>query len=117
MLRSSSDCGVGESEPPHVGCYKDSVKDMEPKQRESLQVAVLRVLDANYSRFGLSLDAVTLHAANFGFPRLTREAVEVELEYLLEKGLVESPSKVLEPANRVWKRTASGRDYLAERGF
>jgi hypothetical protein len=90
---------------------------VNPQQRELLQLAVLRVLDANHSRFGLNLDAVTLHASNLGFPRITRESVEVELEYLEEKKLVETAAKTLEPANRAWKRTAAGRDFLSERGF
>lgn len=90
---------------------------MSPEQRELLQVAILRVLDANHTRFGLSLDAVTLHASSFGFARVTRQEVETELEYLEGKGLAETAGKVLEPANRAWKRTAAGRDYLSERGL
>jgi hypothetical protein len=90
---------------------------VKPEQREVLQVAILRVLDANHSRFGLSLDAVTLHVSGYGFPRITRDDVDVELEYLMGKQLVETANKTLEPANRAWKRTAAGRDYLSERGF
>ncbi|ODU24542.1 MAG: hypothetical protein ABS95_01755 [Verrucomicrobia bacterium SCN 57-15] len=90
---------------------------MTPQQRELLQLAILQVLDADPSRFGLGLDAVTLHASAFGFPKVTRDQVEVELDYLLDKELVENPGKILEPANRKWKRTAAGRDYLSERGF
>jgi hypothetical protein len=63
------------------------------------------------------VDAVTLHASALGFPKLTRDLVETELEYLEGKALVELAQKTLEPANRAWKRTAAGRDYLSERGY
>lgn len=90
---------------------------MSLAQRELLQLAVLRVLDANHTRFGLGVDAVTLHASALGFAKLTRDSTEIELEYLEGKGLVEPVQKTLEPGNRCWKRTAAGRDYLSERGF
>lgn len=90
---------------------------MNPQLREKLQEAILRVLDANHTRFGLGVDAVTLHASCEGFAKLHRAQVEIELEYLAEKGLVEPVGKTLEPAHRVWKRTAAGRDYLSERGY
>ena len=90
---------------------------MKAAQRELLQQAILRVLDANHTRFGLGLDALTLHVSAYGFATVTRETVEIELEYLEGKGLVELAAKVLEPANRAWKRTSAGRDFLSERGF
>ncbi|HTG44142.1 MAG TPA: hypothetical protein VK633_06385 [Verrucomicrobiae bacterium] len=88
---------------------------MSPERREQFQLSILVVLDANHSRFGLPLDAVTLHVSSYGFARVTRDEVETELDYLQEKGLTETAGKPLEPANRAWKRTAAGRDYLAER--
>lgn len=89
---------------------------MSPQRREQLQLSILVVLDANHTRFGLPIDAVTLHASGYGFPALKREQVEIELEYLAEKGLTQTVGKTLEPANRAWARTAAGRDYLSERG-
>jgi hypothetical protein len=87
-----------------------------PQQRELLQISICKVLDANRSRFGMPLDAITLHtASSWGFPKVKREDVEAELDYLVAKGLVEVVSKTLEPANRAWRLTASGRDYLSER--
>lgn len=88
---------------------------MNAGNRELLQRAILTVLDANHTRFGLPLDAVTLHVSSYGFAKVTRDEVETELDYLKEKGLVENPGKVLEPGNRCWVRTAAGRDWLSER--
>lgn len=88
---------------------------MNGQRREQLQTAILTVLDANHTRFGLGRDAIALHAAHFGFPKLSPDEVETELEYLQEKGLVAGVGKILEPANRSWVRTAAGRDYLSER--
>jgi hypothetical protein len=87
----------------------------EAKRREVLQKAILRVLDANHTRFGLDLDAVTLWVSNEGFPRLKSDEVERELEYLAEKRICAGNGpKALEPANRVWKLTAAGRDFLSQ---
>jgi hypothetical protein len=89
--------------------------NLDPRRREQLQLSILIVLDANHTRWGLNLDAITLHVSGYGFPKLTRDVVETELEYLEEKNLVELAGKVLEPANKAWKRTAAGRDFLSER--
>jgi hypothetical protein len=90
---------------------------MTAQRREQFQLSILTVLEANHSpKWGLPLDAVTLHVSGYGFAAITRDQVETELEYLAEKGLAETVGKVLEPANRVWRRTAAGRDYLSERG-
>jgi DNA-binding PadR family transcriptional regulator len=86
----------------------------DAKRREILQQAILRVLDANHTRFGLDLDAVTLWTSNEGFPQLKDQQVERELEYLEEKKFVETARKELEPAHRVWKLTAAGRDFLSQ---
>jgi hypothetical protein len=88
---------------------------MSSQRREQLQLSILMVLDANYSRFGLPLDAVTLHVSGYGFAGIVRDQVETELDYLAEKGLVENVDKTLEPANRAWRRTAAGRDFLSAR--
>jgi len=88
---------------------------LDPQRREDLQLSILRVLDANPSRFGLPLDAVVLHVSRYGFAHITRDVVEVELDYLREKGLVDNPPKPIEPSLRVWVRTAAGRDFLTGR--
>jgi hypothetical protein len=88
---------------------------MTPQRREQLQLSILTVLDANHSRYGLPLDAVTLHVSGYGFAQIMRDQVETELDYLTDKGLVECVGKTLEPANRAWRRTAEGRDFLSGR--
>lgn len=93
---------------------------MTPQQkaerREALQEAILVVLDANHTQFGLNLHGITMWTSRQGFSNLTAAEVEPELEYLKERGLIAEVGKTLEPANRYWKRTGLGRDYLSERG-
>lgn len=84
---------------------------------ELLQIAILRVLDANGTKFGLAAEAIKLHVGPLGFQDVTKEKVETELEYLQGSGLVEVPPKIVNPNLRTWKRTAAGRNYLAERGL
>jgi hypothetical protein len=73
--------------------------------------AVLKVLDANNTRFGLSMQAVRLLVRPFGFNRSEAETTDA-LEYLADKGLVEESAKVLVKINRSWKITDEGRQYL-----
>lgn len=90
------------------------MKTLTPRQRELLQVAILETLLASGSRFGLNGEAITFHVRE-SFPHITSDQVEPELDYLTEKGLVALVGKVLEPANRQWKLSAQGRDFLSER--
>lgn len=89
---------------------------MNAQQRELLRQAVLTVLEANNTRFGLGVDAIAFHAKGYGFPALDRATLEPELEYLQEKELIAEVTKTLSPENRVWKITAAGRDFLATSG-
>jgi DNA-binding FadR family transcriptional regulator len=78
--------------------------------------AVLKVLDANNTRFGLSMPAIRLLVRQFGFNRSETETTDA-LEYLAGKGLVEETPKVLVKVNRAWKITDAGREYLDERNL
>jgi hypothetical protein len=88
---------------------------MTTEQRELFRLALLRVMDANHTRFGLSAAALGHLAAEFGFPSPPSQAVRSELQYLEDKGLITQISKDISPENRAWRITADGRDYLGAR--
>ena len=96
---------------------------MNPEQTELLDLALLRVMDANRTRYGLGLVALAhhlrpfgFHAANGGGPQAFLERVADRLEYLTNKGMVEEATKTLSRENRAWRITPTGIRYLDERG-
>ena len=89
---------------------------MSPEQREVLRTAILRTLDTNQTRFGLTVPAVTVHLVPQGF-KVEPKEVERELDYLTDKQLAEVVKRSLSPENRAWRINANGRDWLAEHGF
>jgi hypothetical protein len=86
---------------------------MNTEQRELFRLALLRVLDANHTRFGLSLSALGHLVATFGFPNPQLRQLERELQYLEDKSHVASMVKSVSPENAAWRITAEGRDYIA----
>jgi hypothetical protein len=88
---------------------------MSPEQRELFRLALLRIAEANDTRYGLSAQAFAIHANPFGFTPALGDTVR-ELEYLQQKGFLQISAKAISPENRQWKITATGRDELATRG-
>jgi DNA-binding PadR family transcriptional regulator len=86
---------------------------MNPQNRELLRLALLRVLDANSTRYGLGLEALCHLASSFGFYLPEPELVDSELRYFEDKGLATQIVKQISPENRAWRITAAGRDLLA----
>ncbi len=86
---------------------------MNAEQRESFRLALLRVLEANNTQYGLGLAALGHLATTFGFSRARISDVEREIVYLEDKGYAIQLVKPISPENRVWRITAEGRDYLA----
>jgi hypothetical protein len=82
-------------------------------QLELFDAAVLRVLDANNTQFGLAMTAVRMLVRQFGFNPSETEMIDT-LEYLAGKELVREVPKVLAKALRNWKITDAGRQYLDE---
>jgi hypothetical protein len=78
---------------------------------ELFAAAVLKVLDANNTRFGLTMPAIRLFVRQFAFNPSEEETIDA-LEYLAGKRLVEEAPKVLVKINRAWKITDAGRQYL-----
>jgi len=89
---------------------------MNPEQRELFRTAILRVLEANPSRFGLTCRALAHLVAVYGFMSPDNAQIECETQYLADKGLVTDVAKEISPENKAWRITASWRDYLAKRG-
>ena len=86
---------------------------MNAAQRELFRQAILRVLDANNTRFGLGAEAFDLYLGIYNFPSPAGSGLAAELQYLADKGFVALVNKEVSPENRAWRITAAGRDYLA----
>lgn len=90
---------------------------MNAQQRELFRFAILRVLEANNTRFGLSAETIAVFMGQHGFKRPNTETVEEELLYLRDKGFAEqTEGKSISPENKTWRITANGRDELATNG-
>jgi len=89
---------------------------MNMAQRELYRIALLRVLDANETQWGLSPVVLAVHVGPYGFRGLGAELASTELRYLQDKGFVTAPSKAISPENETWRITAAGRDWLAQNG-
>ena len=87
---------------------------MTPQQCEQLRLSLLRYLDLNPARWGLSASLLCQFVRNEGSPA-SADDVERELDYLKDKGLVIALGKLISPELLAWKISASGRDYLASR--
>jgi hypothetical protein len=87
---------------------------MNTEKREAFRLALLSVLEANNTQYGLGLPALANFAAVFGFPNVPARDLEREILYLEDKQYVIQLFKPISPENRVWRITAQGRDYLAQ---
>lgn len=85
---------------------------MNAEELELLREAILRVLAANKTPFGVPIEAVRLRVYHLGFS-VDRDQLLPELDYLVDKGLVALKDKTISPEVRAWRITAAGRDYLA----
>lgn len=85
---------------------------MTPEQREHLRRSILDVLDANGSRYGLSVKALQSLLLIYG-TRPTADTIHIELNYLRDKQMAEPVDKKISPEVSAWRITADGRDWLA----
>lgn len=83
---------------------------LTPELREQVRLCILRYCLAR-TRTGL----VRANLRGEGF-NLDAEAVQLELDYLTDKGLLQPENKMVSPENKFWRTTADGRDYLASQG-
>ena len=87
---------------------------MNTEKRESFRVALLRVMEANNTIYGLGLAPLGHLAGDFGFAGVKISDLEREIVYLQDKGYAVQVAKPISPENRIWRITAEGRDYLAQ---
>jgi hypothetical protein len=87
---------------------------MNAAQQELFDLAILRVLVANHTRFGLSAAAVVHLLPQFGFPNPGDALVLDRIEYLVSKGLAEEVLKQVSKTNRAWRASDKGRQYEDE---
>jgi hypothetical protein len=92
---------------------------MNPLDREQLRRSLVRFLlpSSVLVRFGLATPLLLQQARAEGRRELTAGEVEIELDYLCEKGLVQATRKTVSPENNTWRITAAGRDWAAEEGI
>ena len=86
--------------------------ELTAEQRELLRTAILRVFEANNTRFGLGVPAVCHALGIFGFPAADSRAVQDEVEYLADRGLVEEVLKKISRENRAWRISQEGLAFL-----
>lgn len=96
---------------------------MNAEQKELFHLAVLRVLDANRTRYGLTATTIGFHLAQFGFTpgngggaEKFAERIADTLEYICNKQCAEEVTKTLDAANRAWRITPTGIAHIDERG-
>jgi len=96
---------------------------MTAQQKELFHLAILRVLDSNRTRFGLGMVAIGHHLPQFGFglssfdcEKEWFEELSNAIDYLTSKRLVEEVLKHVDRANRAWRITTEGIDYVDQRG-
>lgn len=97
---------------------------MNPEQKELFRLALLRVLDANRTRYGLGVVAIahalrifSFTAGDFGGDaRAFHDAIADELQYLGDKGMIEEALKAISKDNRAFRITEKGIGYVDERG-
>jgi hypothetical protein len=84
---------------------------------ELVRVSIMMVLAANNSKFGMGLDLICHLGMVYGLANVSKSAVEEELRYLIDKGLVAHVEKVVSPENAKYRITAEGRDWYAQQGY
>lgn len=90
---------------------------MTPQETEGLRLTLLRLLSSNRTSFGIQNTLLLALAKAEGRPTLNIHEVSAELGYLEDKGLVARVPKPVSPELALWRVTAAGRDFMAERGF
>ena len=88
---------------------------MSDDQREQLRISLLRFCAANTTRWGCNLALLNQMGRNEGRDWLGRDETEQEVQYLVDKGLLQPCGKIFSPECRAWRLHADGRDWLAER--
>jgi hypothetical protein len=84
---------------------------IEGTNMELFDQAILQVLQANNTRFGLTAQAIGTFCRAYGFAPEAKETLD-RLEYLAGKNLASEAPKIINKSVRAWKITDAGRQYL-----
>ena len=85
---------------------------MTTEQRENIRLSILRYCDSAQG-YGLSESLLLQFIRNEGFRTVTLDHLRAELAYLSEKGFIATVPKAISPENKLWRITATGRDFRA----
>jgi hypothetical protein len=96
---------------PRAGGGGHDGRVMNPWQIEQVRLSLLRYL-AEAAPYALG-EPLLLQCLKCEGWAEAGAALARELEYLQDKGLVETAPKMISPENRAWRVTAAGRDYAA----
>jgi hypothetical protein len=91
--------------------------NLTPQQIELLDQAIVRTLRDNNTIYGWPAPTIHNFVVAAGFRQITDEDIVFRCEYLTEKRLISEPFKEMHAANRAWKITSAGRQYLDERNL
>lgn len=93
---------------------------MNAEQQELFDLAILRVLDRNRTRFGLSVTAIGFQMREFGFAAVDVETLKDRLDYLSThpagKPFTEEVNPEINRAKRCWRITDDGINHMDQRG-
>jgi hypothetical protein len=84
---------------------------IKPSALELFDQALLQIMQANTTRFGLTAEVLCAYCRAQGFEPEEEETLD-RLEYLAGKSLVAEMPKLIHKSTRVWKITDAGRRYL-----
>jgi hypothetical protein len=96
---------------------------MTTELKELFQTSVLRVLDANRTRWGQGIAAIAIRLKPLSFSVSSFASVDEfygaiadALQYWCDKRFAEEVGKPAHPANRVWRITSDGIGHLDQWG-
>jgi hypothetical protein len=89
------------------------LKILNTEQREQARLSILRYC-SSAEEFGLAESLLLQFLRSEGLRALTSAQLRAEIAYLADKGFLCAVTKFISPENRVWRVTATGRDFLAE---
>jgi hypothetical protein len=91
-------------------------KEMTAEQLELFRLAILKIADANRTRFGLTKTAFIHVLPMYGFQVTDAEQLEEAIDYLVRKGLFVEVLKSVSRENRAWRITEGGIAFLDNHG-
>lgn len=88
---------------------------MTPEAREIFRQEILSIAN-NASPVGVTARIFEVYLRPLGITH-TRQELEAQIAYLVDKGLLKITDKAISPELRVWTVTSQGTDYLASNGL